>query len=145
MSKISSISASRFWGGRSLGWMVCLSDCRLRWFASSVRYRSTRRTTASTFSRGRPSPPRVSLLHMLSHPFSWLLLSGGLYPAMRCRPDATGEGVFFGGNEAFRISPGIGNYAQGVLVDLNEVEARGASGANAIRDRAGGRDDEPRA
>src|ERR671916_1090344 len=122
MSKISSISASRFWGGRSLGWMVCLSDCRLRWFASSVRYRSTRRTTASTFSRGRPSPPRVSLLHMLSHPFSWLLLSGGLYPAMRGRSDATGKEVFLSGDEPFGISPGIRNYAQGALVEIDEVE-----------------------
>jgi hypothetical protein len=26
ISKISLIRASRFWGGRSLGWMVCLSD-----------------------------------------------------------------------------------------------------------------------
>src|SRR5919112_2142320 len=60
--------------------MVCLSDWRLRRFASSARYRSMRRTMASTFSRGRPSPPRVSLLHMLSHPFSWLFLTGGLYP-----------------------------------------------------------------
>src|SRR5215213_1825488 len=125
--------------------MVCLSEWRLRRFASSARYRSMRRTMASTFSRGRPSPPRVSLLHMLSHPFSWLLLSGGLYPAMRGRSDATGEEAFLGGDEAFRISPGISNYAQGALVEIDEVEARGSSGASAIRDRASGRDDEPRA
>jgi hypothetical protein len=37
ISKISSISASRFWGGRSLGWMVCLSDWRFLVWASSAR------------------------------------------------------------------------------------------------------------
>src|SRR5215218_5708136 len=35
--KISSMSASRFRGGRSLGWMVCLSDWRFLVWASSAR------------------------------------------------------------------------------------------------------------
>src|SRR4028118_1287299 len=97
ISKISSISASRLSGGRSRGWMVCLSDWRLRRLASSERYWSIRRTTASTFSRGSPSPPRVSLLHMDGVPsVTGPLGCAGLYRRERPRGQVGRERVWRG-------------------------------------------------
>src|SRR4028119_1799910 len=99
ISKISSISASRLSGGRSRGCMVCLSDWRLRRLASSERYWSIRRTMASTFSRGSPSPPRVSLLHMEKVPsVTGPLSCAGLYRRGRDRGQG-GRGGGGGGEE----------------------------------------------
>src|SRR5919202_2314352 len=55
---------------------------------------------------------------------------------------AAGEGPLIGGDEAPGILPGVGRYAEGVLVYIHQVEARGAPGPKAVRDRPGCRDDE---
>src|SRR3954452_5613587 len=133
--------------------MVCFSDWRLRRVVSSARYRAVRRTLASTFSRGRPLPPRVSLLHMLLAPSPGFSHPSRLYPATMDRPKlrralygarggVAGEGVLLVGGKAIRILPGVGDYAQLSLVYLDEVEARRSSGAETIRDGTGRRDDE---
>src|SRR5215212_7481893 len=115
--------------------MVCLSDWRLRNWPSSARYRSIRRTTASTFSRGRPSPPRVSLLHMLSLPLLLAILvridytprrrTGRALRRVTCVAcgDAARERKLPEGSEAPSALPGIGGYTQVAPLYLDEVEA----------------------
>src|SRR5215212_2206871 len=98
---------------------------------------------ASTFSRGRPSPPRVSLLH-ISFLRRRVRCRGRLYPpgsggSGEC---AAGIGPLFGGSEALGVLPDVGRYAEGTLVYVHQVEARGAAGTESVRDRTGGRDDE---
>src|SRR5919199_4482674 len=55
---------------------------------------------------------------------------------------AAGGGPLIGGDEAPGILPGVGRYAECVLVYIHQVEARGAPGPKAVRDRPGCRDDE---
>src|SRR5919107_1235965 len=100
---------------------------------------------ASTFSRGRPSPPRVSLLHM----WSAILLGGVRCRGRLYRPGsggsgdrAAGVGSLFCGGKAVAALPGVRRYAEGALVYGNQVEARGAPWADAGRDRPRGRDDQ---
>src|SRR5918994_983040 len=126
--------------------MVCLSDWRLRRLASSARYRSIRRTMASTFSRGSPSPPRVSLLHMSNVPS---VKVGGVAAdytvgALSSLPvgRAAWKSAVFRGYEALFLAPGMGRYVDLVVFYLDEVEARCASGTDTVRDGPRGRDDQ---
>src|SRR5215207_2890730 len=146
ISKTSSIRASRLSGGRSRGWMVCLADWRLRRLASSARYWSIRRTMASTFSRGSPSPPRVSLLHIWIFPSvrvggvaaDYTVGVGSSLPRGR----AARESAVFRGYEARVLAPGVGRYMHLVVLYLHDVEARRPSLADAVGDGARGRDDQ---
>src|SRR5919107_1511051 len=146
ISKTSSIRASRLSGGRSRGWMVCLSDWRLRRFASSARYWSIRRTMASTFSRGSPSPPRVSLLHKSNVPF---VKVGGVAAdytvgALSSLPGgcAAWKSAVFRGYKTPSLAPGVGRYVDLVVFYLDDVEARCASGTDTVRDGPRCRDDQ---
>src|SRR5919107_3190008 len=146
ISKTSSIRASRLSGGRSRGWMVCLSDWRLRRLASSDRYRSIRRTMASTFSLGSPSPPRVSLLHMSNIPSVKVggVAADYIVGALSSLPGgrAAWKSPVFRGYEAPSLAPGVGRYVDLVVFYLDDVEARWSSRTDTVRDGPRGRDDQ---
>src|SRR5215212_300304 len=126
--------------------MVCLSDWRLRRLASSARYRSMRRTMASTFSLGSPSPPRVSLLHMSNVPSMKVggIAADYIVGAFSSLPGgrAARKSAVFRGYEAPSLAPDVGRYMDLVVFYLDDVEARCASGTDTIRDGPRGRDDQ---
>src|SRR4029453_8864966 len=127
--------------------MVCLSDWRLRRLASSARYRSIRRTMASTFSLGSPSPPRVRLLHMSNVPSVKVggVAADYIVGAFSSLPGgrAARKSAVFRGYEAPFLAPGVGRYVDLVVFYLDDVEARCASGTDTVRDGSRGRDDQP--
>ena len=101
---------------------------------------------ASTFSRGSPSPPRVSLLHMSNVPS---VKVGGIaaeytFGALSSLPGgrAAWKSVVFRGYKALSLAPGVGRYVDLVIFYLDHVEARCTSGTYTVRDGPRGRDDQ---
>src|SRR5919106_456402 len=105
-----------------------------------------RRTMASTFSRGSPSPPRVSLLHMSNVPSVKVdgVAADYTVGALSSPPGgrAAWKSAVFRGYEALSLTPGMGRYVDLVVFYLDDVEARCAPGTDTVRDGPRGRDDQ---